>query len=104
MKSTRDDGVKVSILDREFFVGCPDDQRDQLSAAASYLDKQMRQIQRAGKVVGADRCAIMAALNITHDLLQMRAKLNATSEIHTRLKAIQEKIDSVMQEDKQLTL
>lgn len=103
MKSTQD-GVKVSILDREYFVGCPEEQRAELAAAASYLDKQMRQIQRGGKVIGPDRCAIMAGLNIAHDFLKLREQLTASGEVQNRLKSIREKIDSVMQQDKQLSL
>ena len=103
MKSNQQ-GIKVSILGREFFVGCDEEQRDKLIAAASFLDKQMRDIQRGGKVIGVDRCAIMAALNISHDLLETRQKIGTSADYRSRVVSIQRKIDSIMHEEKQLTI
>lgn len=103
MKSAQQ-GVKVSIIGREYFIGCKESERSALVAAATYLDKQMRDIQQGGKVIGMDRCAIMAALNISHDLLELRRKGSESSELKARLHAIQDKIDTVMQEQKSLTL
>jgi len=68
------EGVNVSIMGREFAVACADEQRDALSQAAMHLDIKMREIQKSGKIIGMEKCAIMAALNITHDLLSARAK------------------------------
>ncbi len=56
-------------MDRDFTVACEDGDQDNLLAAAAHLDRQMRQIQRSGKVIGHERCAVMAALNIANDLL-----------------------------------
>ena len=64
--------VTVSILDKEFQVSCQPEEVDELTASAAYLDKQMIQIRQTGKVVGLDRIAVMAALNITHQLLQQQ--------------------------------
>lgn len=61
--------VDVSILDRQYRVACPDDERDSLMAAVAYLDQKMRDIKAAGKIAGVDRIAVMAALNIAHELL-----------------------------------
>ncbi len=61
---------KVNIMDRDFTVACEDGDQDNLLAAAAYLDRQMRDIQRSGRVIGHERCAIMAALNIANELLQ----------------------------------
>ncbi|WP_111493980.1 MULTISPECIES: cell division protein ZapA [Marinobacter] len=62
--------VEVSILDKSFLVACPDDARDELKEAARHLDSKMREIRASGKVFGTERIAVMAALNITHELLQ----------------------------------
>jgi cell division protein ZapA len=62
--------VTVSILDKEYQVACPPEQEAELVVSASYLDKQMRSIRETGKVIGLERIAVMAALNISHELLQ----------------------------------
>ena len=62
--------VLVSILDKEYQVACPPEQEDQLLGSAKYLDKRMRDIRDTGKVIGLERIAVMAALNISHELLQ----------------------------------
>jgi cell division protein ZapA len=62
--------VTVKILDKEYQVACPDDQEAELVVSAKYLDKQMRGIRDTGKVIGLERIAVMAALNISYELLQ----------------------------------
>ncbi len=62
--------VTVNILDKEYQVACPPEQEAELVVSASYLDKQMRSIRESGKVIGLERIAVMAALNISHELLQ----------------------------------
>ena len=64
--------LDVTILGREFKVGCRESERVELMEAVSFLDRRMREIRDAGKVSGTDRIAVMAALNIAHDLLRMR--------------------------------
>ena len=62
--------VTVSILDKDYQVACPAEQQAELIVSASYLDKQMRSIRETGKVIGLERIAVMAALNISHELLK----------------------------------
>jgi len=62
--------VSVSILDKDYQVACPAEQEAELIVSASYLDKQMRSIRESGKVIGLERIAVMAALNISHELLK----------------------------------
>jgi cell division protein ZapA len=62
--------VTVIILEKEYQVTCPEEQEPELIVSASYLDKQMRSIRESGKVIGLERIAVMAALNISHELLQ----------------------------------
>ena len=62
--------VTVKILDKEYQVACPEDQEAELMVSARYLDKQMRTIRDTGKVIGLERIAVMAALNISHELLR----------------------------------
>jgi len=64
--------LDVTILGREFKVACKENERAELVEAVTYLDRQMRDIRDRGKVTGVDRIAVMAALNIAHDLLRER--------------------------------
>jgi cell division protein ZapA len=96
--------VNVSILGREFSVACADETRADLLAAASYLDTRMREIQRGGKVIGMERCAIMAALNIANELLLARRTSTVSPEVAERIRGVSEKIEGMVQEQKQLAL
>ena len=62
--------VTVKILDKDYQVACPEEQEAALVSSAKYLDKQMRSIRETGKVIGLERIAVMAALNICYELLQ----------------------------------
>lgn len=66
------DTVAVSILGKEYQVACPAEQHGELLLSARYLDEQMRAIRATGKVIGLERIAVMAALNIAHELLRAR--------------------------------
>jgi cell division protein ZapA (FtsZ GTPase activity inhibitor) len=69
--------LDVTILGREFTVACEEAERADLNEAVAYLDRQMRDIRDRGKVTGVDRIAVMAALNIAHDLLRERKTAGA---------------------------
>jgi cell division protein ZapA len=64
--------LDASILGRDYKIACKEHERAELAEAIAYLDRRMREIRDQGKVTGADRIAVMAALNITHDLLRAR--------------------------------
>ena len=76
--------LTVSILEREFRVNCPADSQDELTCAAKLLDDKMREIRNAsntsGKVLGTDRIAVIAALNIAHQLQQLQRQQALVSE------------------------
>lgn len=71
---TNNSAVDVAIMGREFRVTCPDEEREELFQAVTYLDKKMCEIRDNGKVVGSERIAIMAGLNIAHELLATKVK------------------------------
>jgi cell division protein ZapA len=93
------DGVTVTIMGKEFMVACPEGERDALAAAASFLDRKMREIQDSGKVIGTERCAIMAALNIANDLLDLRKQGNITADVNQKLRFLQTKIDAALRHE-----
>lgn len=96
MKSHNSKGINVSILGRDFAVACPDDEQQALLDAARYLDNAMKDIQKSGKVIGSERCAIMAALNITNDLLKLRSATQGAEQVASKLNALQDKIDNAL--------
>lgn len=97
---------KVSILGKDYLIACTPEERDALHASARYLDKKMREVRDNGKILGADRIAVMVALNMAHELLNEQAKdSDYTQAINDRLRLIQDKIDRVLdEEDRQMEL
>ncbi len=95
--------LDVTILDREFRVTCPDEERAELLDAVSYLDKKMREIRDAGKIASVERIAIMAALNITHELLTLRLGGGFDmAEFKRRMQSLQATIDEALAEQDEL--
>lgn len=90
-------GLDVTIMGREFRVACPEDEQQALLESVDYLDKKMREIRDAGKVIGVERIAIMAALNIAHEFLSTRlAGSFDIGEYKRRMLAMQTQIEQAM--------
>jgi len=90
-------GVTINILGKELMVSCPDSERASLIAAARELDQRMREIQDGGKVIGGERVAVMAALNLSNELLQLRKLSGGLPEgIDDRLAALSSKIEAAL--------
>jgi cell division protein ZapA len=95
--------LDVTILDREFRVACPDDERSELLEAVAYLDRNMREIREAGKITSVERIAIMAALNIAHELLTTRLGSGFDmSDFKRRMNSMQTAIDTVLADQDEL--
>ncbi|MDP9198089.1 MAG: cell division protein ZapA [Pseudomonadota bacterium] len=89
--------VSVRILEKEYHVSCPLEERAALLESAEYLNRRMREIRDSGKVVGLDRIAVMAALNIVNELLQARGRDDGTeSDLALRVKAMRERVESAL--------
>ena len=89
--------VTVRILEKEYQVSCPANERTDLLDSAELLNAKMREIRDSGKVVGLDRIAVMAALNMANELIQTRAKDEAIeSSFGPRLKVLNERVESVL--------
>lgn len=94
--------VTVTILGKDYQVACPADEVDALTKAARFLDEQMEAIRSSGKVVGLDRVAVMAALNITHDYLSGQSVLHETkSVVSDRIANLSDKVGQVLAQHKQ---
>ena len=97
--------VTIRILDKEYQIACSEEERHSLLDSARYLDERMKEIRNTGKVIGSERVAVMAALNITHDLLQSRMHAqNNVAVDSSKLKNLQEKVETALTRCKQLEL
>ena len=97
--------VSVRILEKEYQVSCPASERTDLLDSAEVLNAKMREIRDSGKVVGLDRIAVMAALNMANELIQAQAKDQALEgSLGKRLKLISERVENVLGESQQLDL
>ncbi len=95
--------LDITILDRDLRVACPEDERAELLDAVAYLDKKMREIRDSGKVASVERIAIMAALNIAHELLTTRLGTGFDmAEFQRRLDSMQATIDATLMEQDEL--
>ena len=89
--------LDVTILGREFKVACKEDERDELMEAVTLLDRRMREIRDGGKVSGTDRIAVMAALNIAHELIQLRQHGESdNSALAQHLQMLRAKLDGAL--------
>jgi cell division protein ZapA len=95
--------VSVQILDKEYLVACTPEEKDTLLETSRHLDEKMREIRDGGKIIGTDRIAVMAALNITHELLEHQ-KSTRSGDIATskRFMKLQSKIENALSTNKQL--
>ena len=87
------EGVKVVIMDREFTIACKKNDRDELLDAAAHLDKQLRVVQAQSKVVGLEHCAVITALNLSNELLQLRRNSQVPGDLNARLQALTTRVE-----------
>lgn len=103
--STPLETLHVNILDRDYGVACPAEEVDELKASARMLDERMRDIRKSGKIVGVERIAVMAALNIAHELLKARNELNHHDRITEKhLARLNDKIERALASVRQMDL
>lgn len=98
--------VSINILGKDYLISCADDERQNLLSSAEYLDSKMREIRDSGKVIGTDRIAVMAALNIAHELLSEGGNTGkpANGDVEKKIKSIQQKIEDALFRSRQLEL
>ena len=97
--------VSVRILDKEYQVACPANERTDLLDSAEVLNTKMLEIRDSGRIVGIDRIAVMAALNMANDLLHAQARdRTLDGDVSSRLKLISDRVESVLGGSQQLDL
>ncbi len=97
--------VNVSILGKDYQIACPEEEKNSLVASAQMLHNNMEQIRSTGKVVGLDRIAVMAALNLAHDLISLQNdEGNDSDEINKRIFQMKDRVSAFLEEERQLDL
>ena len=97
--------VNVTILDKEYLISCEEEERDLLRRAVEYLNVKMKDVKASGKVIGSERIAVMAALNITHELLAYKTENDDyTSKVDGLVRRLQNKIDDALTQGKQMEM
>ena len=92
--------LTIKILDKEYRIACDFHEQDDLKASARLLDGRMREIRQTGRVIGTDRIAVMAALNIAYDLIQVqRARSGPEGDLTRRLQQLQDRVNHALAGD-----
>jgi cell division protein ZapA len=105
MSDDRISRVNVRLLDRQYEVACPAEERSDLLDSAEYLDAKMREVRDTGKVVGLDRIAVISALNIANELIKLKQHGSGLEgDIGSRLKTLRERVESALEKGQQLEL
>jgi cell division protein ZapA len=97
--------VSVRILEKEYHITCPLEERSDLLDSAEFLNTKMREIRDTGKVVGLDRIAVIAALNMANELIRFRkGDTHLDSDVGGRLRILRERVESALERGRQLEL
>ncbi len=105
MSEERITRVSVRLLDREYQVACPAEERSDLLDSAEYLDAKMREVRDSGKVVGLDRIAVISALNIANELIKQRHTGSVVdTDVGGKLRTLRERVESALEKGQQLEL
>ena len=89
--------IQIRILDKEYQVQCPPDEKAALQESAHVLDQRMREIRKSGNVIGLERIAVMAALNLSYDLLQSESSAAANETAKKELLRVDRKLVKALQ-------
>ena len=96
--------VSVRILEKEYQVACLPEERSELLDSAEYLNLKMREIRDGGNIIGLDRIAVMAALNLANELLKTKRNGDGGSEVNPRLRKMRERAEAALAKGQQLDL
>lgn len=97
--------VSVRILEKEYQVACLPEERSELLDSAEYLNGKMREIRDGGNIIGLDRIAVIAALNLAHELLKIRNRSEGVqSDVGQKVRQMRERVETALTKGQQLEL
>lgn len=95
---SKTEALTVKIMDKEYRVACPEEEKDNLLASTELLNTKLNEIKQQGSVIGTERIAIMAALNMSHDILHNQSLSTENVELNERIDALSERISDSMRD------
>ncbi len=90
--------LTVTIMDKEYRIACPEEEKDNLRASADLLNEKLGEIKQAGSVIGTERIAIMAALNLSHEILHSQSLVVEHGDLNQRIDKLSERITNSMRD------
>ncbi|MBN4063749.1 cell division protein ZapA [Cardiobacterium sp. AH-315-I02] len=90
--------LTIKIMDKEYRVACPEEEKDNLRASANLLNNKLSEIKQQGSVIGTERIAIMAALNMSHEILHNNALATEHGDLNQRIDALSQRINDSMRD------
>jgi cell division protein ZapA len=100
--------VSVRIMEKEYVIACPYEERTALLDTAEFLNNRMREVRDSGKVVGLDRIAVMVALNLANELLRLKSHDSKLEKLEndatSRVRALRERVEGAIERGQQLEL
>lgn len=88
--------VTITILEKEYKISCPKGEHESLLVSANNVNESMLKVREGGKALSADRVAVMAAINIAHDLVKTNDQGSSNTNIDTRIDNMQSSIDRIL--------
>jgi cell division protein ZapA len=97
--------VTITIMGRDYQISCPQEEEESLRKSARHLDKNMEDVRKRGSSLGYEKIAVLAALNITHELLKLGHNANSSeTDVLREIKVIEKKIDSILLASRQIEI
>ena len=90
--------LTIKIMGKEYRIGCTEEEKENLRASADLLNEKLNEIKDQGSVIGSERIAIMAALNMSHDILHSQAITDENGDLNERMDALSERISDSMRD------
>ena len=90
--------LTVNIMGKEYRIACPEDEKDNLRASADLLNEKLNEIKQSGSVIGSERIAIMAALNLSHEILHSQSLVTEHGDLNQRIDELSERISDSMRD------
>lgn len=90
------DSLTIKVLEKEYRVTCPAEERESLIASATILNEKLMQIKNKGSVISTERIAVMAALNMSHEILNGKQLVDEHTDLNSRIDSLSERIDNTM--------
>ena len=95
---SKNEPLTILIMDKEYRVACPPEERDNLMASADLLNDKLKEIKQQGSVIGTERIAIMAALNMSHEILHNQSISTEHGDMNQRIDELSERITNSMRD------